>query len=514
MGRKKKKQSKPWCWYCNREFDDEKILIQHQKAKHFKCHICHKKLYTGPGLSIHCMQVHKETIDKVPNSLPSRGNIEIEIYGMEGIPEADIKAHESSRGLEDDDEGPVMKRAKSDSPAMQTPPGPQAPPGLLPGVPGVPGLPPGMTMAGPMQIPGMPPGVQLQGQIRPAFGLQWGVQVAPPQPGPVQYSGRPTGPNGQPTGPAKPLFPAASGAPPSSQAGPVGADFKPLNAGARPTFPAYGGERNGEEAEKKPALIATAGANSRIVHPPEDISLEERRAAMPKYQANPPISSGQPPHPQHSAAMQILPGQPGVMVAASSPVPQPGQPPLMHGGPMVGQPMMPPQLVGGPLMPPGAMVMGDHHHQQPQQMGLPQGVQQPGLPMGTQLVMSSSGPMLVQSSPQMAIAGAQPMMGNPMLQQLQRPGLMQGMPGMPGMPGGIPGMPGGAPMQGMPGMGIPGMVASQPQVMLARPPMLGIPSQQAMFGGPVMVGGIPHGLAPQLQQPGAPFGMIGMPRFR
>lgn len=126
MGRKKKKQSKPWCWYpfsilnivrvrtssahyrsvlyltfhrfifsfvfaltrfryCNREFEDEKILIQHQKAKHFKCHICHKKLYTGPGLSIHCMQVHKEAIDKVPNSLPNRSNIEIEIYGMEGM---------------------------------------------------------------------------------------------------------------------------------------------------------------------------------------------------------------------------------------------------------------------------------------------------------------------------------------------------------------------------------------------------------------------------------------------
>lgn len=59
-------------------------MIQHQKAKHFKCHICHKKLYTGPGLSIHCMQVHKETIDKVPNSLPNRSNVDIEIYGMEG----------------------------------------------------------------------------------------------------------------------------------------------------------------------------------------------------------------------------------------------------------------------------------------------------------------------------------------------------------------------------------------------------------------------------------------------
>ena len=47
--------------YCNRDFDDEKILIQHQKAKHFKCHICHKKLYTGPGLAIHCMQVRTLT---------------------------------------------------------------------------------------------------------------------------------------------------------------------------------------------------------------------------------------------------------------------------------------------------------------------------------------------------------------------------------------------------------------------------------------------------------------------
>lgn len=146
--------------YCNREFDDEKILIQHQKAKHFKCHICHKKLYTGPGLSIHCMQVitmiiislyagndhnflvinwymlfadflynhlfwtndliyfiellfsvqnlksylqtlilqvHKEKIDKVPNSLPGRNNCEIEIYGMEGIPEEDVKAHEKQK---------------------------------------------------------------------------------------------------------------------------------------------------------------------------------------------------------------------------------------------------------------------------------------------------------------------------------------------------------------------------------------------------------------------------------
>jgi len=197
MGRKKKKQSKPWCWYCNRIFDDEKILIQHQKAKHFKCHICHKKLYTGPGLSIHCMQVHKETLDKVPNSAPTRGNIEIEIYGMEGIPEADLKAHESRGGGDEDEDS---RRDKSDSPAVPTPPlqaGPQLPAGMG-------AVPPGMV-----QVP----------QIRPPFmagpGMGWGVPGGPGMmPHQVQYTGQPTvgmmghpgaGGGGQP----RPLFPAA-----------------------------------------------------------------------------------------------------------------------------------------------------------------------------------------------------------------------------------------------------------------------------------------------------------------
>ena len=57
-------------------------------------------------LSLHCfnkikylfsVQVHKEKIDKVPNSLPNRNNTEIEIYGMEGIPEEDVKAHEKNK---------------------------------------------------------------------------------------------------------------------------------------------------------------------------------------------------------------------------------------------------------------------------------------------------------------------------------------------------------------------------------------------------------------------------------
>uniref|UniRef100_A0A0N4ZL88 BED-type domain-containing protein n=1 Tax=Parastrongyloides trichosuri TaxID=131310 RepID=A0A0N4ZL88_PARTI len=96
MGRKKKKIVKPWCWYCNREFQDEKILTQHQKARHFKCHICHRKLFSGPGLVTHCLQVHKETIARIPFALPGRDSIQIDIFGMRGVP-ADEEGPSSNR---------------------------------------------------------------------------------------------------------------------------------------------------------------------------------------------------------------------------------------------------------------------------------------------------------------------------------------------------------------------------------------------------------------------------------
>lgn len=61
------------------------------------------------------MQVHKEAIDKVPNSLPNRSNIEIEIYGMEGIPANDLKDHEKQKNgnkSESDDDEPSAKKNK------------------------------------------------------------------------------------------------------------------------------------------------------------------------------------------------------------------------------------------------------------------------------------------------------------------------------------------------------------------------------------------------------------------
>ncbi|CAK1554225.1 unnamed protein product [Leptosia nina] len=258
MGRKKKKASKPWCWYCNREFDDEKILIQHQKAKHFKCHICHKKLYTGPGLSIHCMQVHKEAIDKVPNSLPNRSNIEIEIYGMEGIPPEDIKEHERQKtgggkaSDSDDDEPAAKKKATS---ALLGPGPSSVTPGILP------------TPMGPVP-PGMYPGPMAMNPMMPHF-----MQQRMMMPG------------------MRPLFPAASIA---------------VSTPSKPTFPAYSNatisappttssaaadaKENGDV--KPPAanscpLVTATGAGSKIIHPPEDVSLEEIRARNIKYRPKP-----------------------------------------------------------------------------------------------------------------------------------------------------------------------------------------------------------------------------------
>lgn len=322
MGRKKKKQLKPWCWYCNREFDDEKILIQHQKAKHFKCHICHKKLYTGPGLSIHCMQVHKEKVDKVPNALPGRNNIEIEIYGMEGIPEEDLKEHEKHKLGKGDNRQP---QADSDEDSNSCPPNSSyfnggqmpatsMPPYVPPGAPNMPPLPPGpgpvaagpMGPIGPIGPMGPMPPVGPMGPIgmHPNNGPGMPAMAVPPRGMMAAQVSRPPVSSSQSVTstqntPAKPLFPAAAAAAAQTQTSssrPVGPDFKPTTASAqglvpvKPTFPSAAAVStsispsatiSGAPIIRKPE--SASGLASKLMHPDEDISLEERRANLPKY---------------------------------------------------------------------------------------------------------------------------------------------------------------------------------------------------------------------------------------
>ncbi|XP_055949853.1 BUB3-interacting and GLEBS motif-containing protein ZNF207-like isoform X2 [Argiope bruennichi] len=391
MGRKKKKKpSKPWCWYCNREFDDEKILIQHQKAKHFKCHLCNRKLYTGPGLAIHCMQVHKQTIDNVPNALPTRNNIEIEIYGMEGIPAADIREHEKQRhggskvedSDEDDDENSNSATDNNNKPKQTTAPAMPTVPGMMPGIPmpsmmpNMPGMPygppmPGHPAMGPMRpMPmGMPPGYMPPGV--PMMGTMPPTNVMPPSTMSTTVQA-----------PPKPLFPAAVAQASASSQMPVGTDFKPLMTTVqRPTFPAYSGNSSpnisshpsstqgaapilyntettsspqvNNESKRSATMVPAENPSSKIMHPDEDLSLEEIRAQLPKYQMY--LNAPRMPMPMMAGKMPMPGGNPmmmnGMMRPGTMAVP-PGMPGTTMTG--MGVPYSTPNVYsqGPPVRPP------------------------------------------------------------------------------------------------------------------------------------------------------------------
>ncbi|KAL2826794.1 hypothetical protein BDW59DRAFT_60644 [Aspergillus cavernicola] len=99
MGKKRRSPTmeeliaRPWCYYCERDFDDLKILISHQKAKHFKCERCGRRLNTAGGLSVHMSQVHKEQLTAVDNALSNRSGLDVEIFGMEGVPDDVTQSH-------------------------------------------------------------------------------------------------------------------------------------------------------------------------------------------------------------------------------------------------------------------------------------------------------------------------------------------------------------------------------------------------------------------------------------
>ncbi|WVQ79192.1 hypothetical protein IAT38_001288 [Cryptococcus sp. DSM 104549] len=191
MGKKKRSQVfvlKPWCWYCEREFEDDKVLLQHQKSKHFKCQLCPRKLNYS-----------------LTNTLPGRDGYDIEIFGMEGvpanaldewktrkeaeagtaalvaaaagkrpkhsyavIPEADLRASLAQHKI-------LMENRNKAAPVMPFPPFAGAPPFPPPGPP--PGFRPPFP---PVGMPGMPPFPPRNGSPFPPASSAPGAFGAPP----------------------------------------------------------------------------------------------------------------------------------------------------------------------------------------------------------------------------------------------------------------------------------------------------------------------------------------------
>ncbi|KAG9396378.1 BUB3-interacting and GLEBS motif-containing protein ZNF207 [Carpediemonas membranifera] len=93
--KKKKLVLKPFCWYCDREFVDERTLLFHQRAVHFRCQSrsCHKTFASVSALKTHMLQTHKTTIKYISRAMRSRANPDINpfISGMACVSIADLK---------------------------------------------------------------------------------------------------------------------------------------------------------------------------------------------------------------------------------------------------------------------------------------------------------------------------------------------------------------------------------------------------------------------------------------
>ncbi|KAJ4881252.1 Protein SUPPRESSOR OF FRI 4 [Raphanus sativus] len=317
MGKKKKRTAeKVWCYYCEREFEDEKILVQHQKAKHFKCHACHKKLSTASGMVIHVLQVHKENVTKVPNAKDGRDSTDIEVYGMQGIPPDVLAAHYG-----EEEEESAAKVAKVEIPSAPLGAAVPRPYGMVYQPQQVPGaVRPMYYPAAPMRPPGpgwpMPPprpqqwyphnpavsvhppahlGYQPQ-QLFPVHGM--GMTV--PTPSHVVNGVTPVNPSSSPAMPvSQPLFPVVNSITPS-QASPFSAPlpvggsvnpYPPNNSfpvgGTNPHSYASGPDTSGPSIGPPPVIANKAPSSQPnevyLVWDDEAMSMEERRMSLPKY---------------------------------------------------------------------------------------------------------------------------------------------------------------------------------------------------------------------------------------
>lgn len=83
----------------------------------------------------------------------------------------------------------------------------------------------------------------------------------------------------------RPLFPAAV-ATSASQQKPTFPAYSNATISAPPTVGASSTSTNVSDAQKPPTIPQASGTASKIIHPPEDVSLEELRSRKQQYKLN------------------------------------------------------------------------------------------------------------------------------------------------------------------------------------------------------------------------------------
>ena len=224
-------------------------------------------MFTGPGLQIHCMQVHKENIDKVPNAIKGRDNIMLEICGMDNVPEEDLVEHEKQKGnvyegggggADDGDDSPTP-------PPQQQPPKPQST-GTIHGP--LPHMPPPFTMMDMMSHMAMMGHMQMMPMMMPPGNP---MMMMPPPPMP-HYMPPPVTNNSTTSTVQNVNFSNNT----TTNTNTSSPQLTASNSSVKPLFPSAANldtdsERypNGQPKVK----IETITAGSKIIHPDEDISL-------------------------------------------------------------------------------------------------------------------------------------------------------------------------------------------------------------------------------------------------
>lgn len=336
------------------------------------------------------MQVHKVTIDKVANSLPGRGNIELEIYGMEGIPEQDMIEHEKQKQSKggvpqappgaygdsdsDNESGPSKQPSTSGATAAGAPTAmpvvgsaygmPPRPPPPMPGPMGMPMMPPFMgmppmgmmapmmpmaPMMGPMRpMPPPPPG--MEGAYPPGSATGPSAPLPPRPPMPAVPPGPPAAAVPMPPDPSlatlpgqqwpvRPLFPAAVAM--QAQAGVRPPQPTTTSTESTPASQAAVMSAPPSSGTPPVVLVPSAGASMKLIHPAEDISLEEKRAQMPRYRRQPAaVSSGSAPSTVNNTVQHPVVTGSGPMMGMPAPaMPYYNMPRVPVGGGGVPMPM-------------------------------------------------------------------------------------------------------------------------------------------------------------------------------